>query len=160
MISSRSTACCATIPGGCPNCCSKNSFTNRSRRDQIRIYSSHPLLVRFAFAPGQRRAKPALQMAHAIELRPRGCSLAECGGIETDNHLPQSTTKNKRPPADAGASWLKCSSAAARTLEDDFAHELNVASFAGADGRGAVEVADGVTHQAEPPVCRVGSATW
>ena len=31
-------------------------------------------------------------------------------------------------------------------LEDDFGNELDVALFAGADGRGAVEVADGVGH--------------
>src|SRR5215469_12839765 len=78
-----------------------------------------------------------------------------------------STTKSKRPPADAGASWLKFSYAAVRTLEDDFTHELNVASFAWADCRGAVEVADGVTYLTKPAAgsanprfcCGVGRAS-
>ena len=38
-------------------------------------------------------------------------------------------------------------------LKDDLGHELDVAGFAGADGRGTVEVADGVRHLAKATVC-------
>ena len=47
-------------------------------------------------------------------------------------------------------------------LEDDLGHELDVASFAGADGWSAVEVADCVGHLAKATVCGAytGHSGW
>ena len=52
--------------------------------------------------------------------------------------------RDRKRPSPAG--WGRPSEAKKFewSLEDDFGHELDVASFAGADGGGAVEVADGV----------------
>ena len=44
-------------------------------------------------------------------------------------------------------------------LEDDFGHELDVASFAGADGGGAVEVTDGVGDLTEATGGRADSSS-
>ena len=62
-----------------------------------------------------------------------------------------------RGPRRTGASWLRF--VFVWPLEDDFGHELDVASFAGADGGGAVEVTDGVGDLTEATGGRADSSS-